>query len=94
VAAVSGVKGMKTGHRYSPDDYCDELEYMVCMGLSTKEFIARSRPSSTWFQRNVMPICTRSKCHACHKYFNPSEVGMMIECTYPRCPVALSGQQK
>jgi hypothetical protein len=73
--------------RYDPADYRDELQEMVLDGLSSKEFITRSLPSATWFQRHVMPICTVSKCHACSRYFNPAEVGMLMECTSPRCPV-------
>jgi hypothetical protein len=89
VAAVSGVKGMATGHKYDPADYRDELEHMVCLGLTTREFIERSQPSLKWFRQHVLPICTLSKC-TCGKFFSPRDTGMLLECTYPRCPVALS----
>lgn len=86
---MTGKRGMKTGRIYSPTDYRDELEHMVCVGLTTREFIERSQPSLDWFRKRVLPICSLSKC-TCGKYFSPMETGMLVECQRPRCPVALS----
>lgn len=77
------------GRKYDPTDYRDELQALACEGMDTKTFIARSNPSRAWFRKNVMPICTQARCHACGRYFNPSSIGMMEECTKPRCAVAL-----
>jgi hypothetical protein len=73
--------------RYQPTDYRDELEEMVAGGLTTLEFIQRSKPSRQWFTENVMPICTLSKCHGCGAYFNPTVTGTLVSCQLPRCPV-------
>jgi hypothetical protein len=93
VAAVSGVKGKAGGYRYNAADYRDEMQELVCHGLSTREFIERSRPSLSWFRKHVLPISTLARCHACGRYFNPSKVGMMVECQSPRCPVSLDKQR-
>jgi hypothetical protein len=80
--------------KYDPEDYCEELQRLACEGMATKDFIARSNPGPKWFRKYVMPIATMARCHACGRYFNPSKVGMLVECTKPRCAIALETRNK
>jgi hypothetical protein len=80
--------------KYDAADYCAELSEMAIDGVATRDFIARSNPSASWFNAKVLPICTFALCHGCGRHFNPQLSGTLRECTWKRCPVALDSRNR
>lgn len=75
---------------YDVEDYIEEFGELTAMGMSCREIVARSIPSSLWFRRKVFPHVGKAKCIICKGTFDPGKVTRGTECS-PVCRNTYTG---
>jgi hypothetical protein len=66
--------------KFDPTDYAEEWRHLTSLGVRGADIMARSRPSTTWYVQEVMPLITYARCTGCGNPFKVHEAKSLVKC--------------